>query len=47
MDILGPLLKMKKGNQYIIVVTDRFSKLTRAVPLKKTTALHMATIFLD
>ena len=47
MDILGPLPRSKKGNRFITVMTDRYSKLTRAVPSTKTTAPQVALIFLD
>ncbi|CAN8064065.1 unnamed protein product [Agarophyton chilense] len=33
-DLIGPLSKNKNGYQHILVITDRFSKLTRAIPLK-------------
>ena len=32
-DLLGPLPKSKKGNTVVLVITDRFSKICRAVPL--------------
>lgn len=47
MDLLGPLPKTTKGNQNVLVITARYSKLTRAVPLTKTTANHVATAFLE
>ena len=47
MDILGPLPKTKQGNQFVVVLTDRYSKLTRAIPTGKTTATTVATIFVD
>lgn len=46
-DILGPLPKTANGNQYIIVMTDRFSKLTKALPTAKTTATTVATTSLE
>jgi len=36
-DILGPLRKTKQGYKYIITLTDLFTKLTEAVPIKDTT----------
>lgn len=44
MDILGLLPKMLNGNQFVLVMTDHYS---RAVPTCKTTALHIASIFMD
>ena len=46
-DILGPLPKSAKGNQYILVITDRYIKLARAIPLATTTASVVAETFLD
>lgn len=37
-DILGPLPRSKKGNCYLLVVTDWFSKYTLLHPMKKATA---------
>lgn len=45
MDLLGPLPKTKKGNQYILVITDRFTKLTQIVPLRTITAEAVAAAF--
>lgn len=47
MDILGPLLKTQQGNQYIVMITDKYSKLTRAIPNSKILSTHMSNIFLD
>ena len=33
-DILGPLPRFKDGFRFILVVTDRFTELTHAIPLK-------------
>ena len=44
-DILGELITTKRGNRYIVVISDRYSKLVRTVPLKKITAAHMAQAF--
>jgi Integrase zinc binding domain len=46
-DILGPLPKTGHGNRFLLVMTDRFSKLTRTVPLRTTTALVCARAFYD
>ena len=46
-DILGPLEKdATDGSRYILVITDRFSKLTKAIPLRKIGALQVAQAFL-
>ena len=47
MDLLGPFPKSKKGYLYILVITDRFSKMTRAIPMRSTTAASVAQAFLD
>ena len=47
MDLLGPLSKTKNGNRFILVITDRFSKFTRSIPLRTTTAASVAKAFLD
>lgn len=38
-DILGPLLTTKRENKFILIITGRFSKLVRTVPLRSLTAL--------
>jgi Integrase zinc binding domain/Integrase core domain len=47
MDILGPLPKTKHGNLFLLVITDRFSKLMRTVPLWTITALSVAKAFCE
>jgi transposase InsO family protein len=47
MDILGPLPKHEHGNRLLLVISDRFSKLTRTVPLRTITALGVAKAFCD
>jgi hypothetical protein len=47
MDILGPLPKTDHGNRLLLVITDRFSKLTRTVPLRTITALVVAKAFCE
>ncbi|CDF38075.1 unnamed protein product [Chondrus crispus] len=44
-DILGELITTKRGNRYILVISDRYSKLVRTVPLKKISAAHIAQAF--
>jgi len=45
-DILGPLLNTVDGNRYVFVMSDRFSKLTRTVALRRITAVTVAPAFL-
>jgi transposase InsO family protein len=47
MDILGPLPKTERGNRFLLVISDRFSKLTRTVPLRTITSLVVAKAFCD
>ena len=44
-DILGKLITKSRGNRYILVISDRYSKLVRTVPLKKISAVHIAQAF--
>lgn len=46
-DILGPLPKTSKGNQFVWVMTDCYSKLERAVLTSTKTAVHAASMFMD
>jgi hypothetical protein len=47
MDILGQLSKMEHGNRFLLVIPDRYSKVTRTVPLRTITALGVAKAFGD
>ncbi|CDF40057.1 unnamed protein product [Chondrus crispus] len=46
-DILGELPRTPRGNRYLLVMTDRYSKLTRTVPLKRITAETVAQAFIS
>ena len=46
-DILGPITKSKRGYVFLLVINDRFTKLTRVVPLRKITAYNVAVAFLE
>jgi len=46
-DLLGPLPRTPEGYEYILVICDRFSKVSRAVPLRDITALDVLGAFLD
>ena len=45
MDILGPLPRTRHGMRFILVITDRFTKLTKTVPLRTITSLAVARAF--
>jgi transposase InsO family protein len=47
MDILGPLPRTKHGNRFLLVISDRFSKVTNTVPLRTVTALSVVRAFCD
>jgi Integrase zinc binding domain len=42
MDILGPLQRTKHGNRFLLVISDRYSKFTKTVPLRTVTSLSVA-----
>lgn len=46
-DILGPLIQSKAGNKFVLVITDRFSKLTKCVALCKITAIGVVSPILE
>lgn len=46
-DLLGPLTRTPEGYEYLLVICDRFTKLTRAVPLKTTTAMDVVSSIID
>ena len=45
MDIVGPIEMTERGNQYLLCMTDHFSKFAKAVPLKNHTAATVAEVF--
>ena len=45
MDILGPLPRTRHGMRFILVITDRFTKLTKTVALRTITSLAVAKAF--
>jgi len=47
MDLLGPLPWTAAGNEHLSVILDRFSKMTRAIPLQRIDAETIAAAFLD
>lgn len=44
-DILGELVKTPRGHKYLLVISDRFSKLVRTIPLKNISANTVAQAF--
>ena len=47
MDISGPFRLTKSGNQYILAISDYFSKLTCFIPLKNTLSQNICDKFLE
>lgn len=43
---LGPLTESTQGHKYILVITDRFSKMVQEVPLRSITALTISKVVL-
>lgn len=46
-DVMGPLPETEKGNRYILVIADYFSKWTEAVPLRDQEAATVASALID
>lgn len=46
-EILGRLPKTTKGNRFVLFITGKRSKLTGAISLTKTTAVHVYVSFMD
>ena len=46
-DILSPLDRASTGHRFILVMMDRFSKFTRAVPMRTCIALMVSKAFLE
>lgn len=47
MDIVGLLLKTLIDNQFVLDMTDCFSKLTKSVSAFKTTVSHIAPLLME
>lgn len=45
-DILGALIATKRGNRYLLVISDTYSKLVCTVPLKRINAAQVAHAFI-
>jgi transposase InsO family protein len=46
-DVLGPLPITTRGNRFVLCITDRFSKMSVAVPLKNQSTSVVAQILVD
>ena len=46
-DILGPLTKTKKGHRFLVVITERFTKLMQVIPLRRIAAYTVAVAFVE
>lgn len=46
-DALGELIKTARGNQYLLVISDRFTKLIKTVSLKGLSAAEIANAFVN
>lgn len=46
-DILGALPRTVDDNQYVIAMTDRYSKLTRALSTSQASFAHVVNVFFD
>jgi len=46
-DIFGPIPASKKGSRFILVITDRFAKLTKCVAVRQITAISVASAIID
>ena len=45
--IPGPPTKTKKGHWFLLVITDRFTKLTQVIPLRRIDAYTVAVAFVE
>ena len=45
MDILGPLPETERGNRYVLVIADNFTKWTEAFPMSNMEAHTVAELF--
>ena len=47
MDIMGPLPRTDRGNRYILVVADYFTRWTEAYPIQNQEAKTVAQVFVE
>lgn len=45
--VLGPLPKTMQGNQFVVLMTDRYTKLTKATLTTKANATTVTSIFFE
>ena len=45
MDLLEPLPRTPSGHEHLLFLTDHFSKMTRSIKMKRTTAVAVAKAF--
>lgn len=45
--IVGPLPKTEGGSKFIVIITGRYSKLTKDIPTAKATSTRIANIFME
>ena len=46
-DLLGELIQTPRGNRFLLVITDRYTKLTKVVPLKRITSETVSQAFVQ
>lgn len=46
-DILGPLPRTEKGNKYIVIISDYFTRWIEAYPVKNQEAITIAKVFME
>jgi len=47
MDLFGPMTLFRGGHRHVLVISDPFAKLTRAIPLRDATELMVPSAFID
>lgn len=47
MNVLGPFSTMSKENQRVLIITDRYEKQNKAVPIARRTMLAVACILFN
>jgi transposase InsO family protein len=47
MEILGPLPRTNHGNMFLLMISDRYTKVSRTVPLRTVMTLSVARAFVD
>ena len=45
-DVCGPLVETTRHNRYVLVISDHFTKYTKAVPMKDQTAETVARVLM-